>query len=360
MDFLVAKDDLHNCHLQETAPPEPKDGQALLEVVHFGLTANNITYAMFGEAMSYWGFFPADDPGWGRVPMWGFATVAASKHEQLEAGRRVYGYLPPSTGLLVTPARVSEDGFIDASAHRTELPGAYNSYRSTTTDPVYDAGREDQQMLLRPLFFTSYLLDDFLAEAALFGAPMAVISSASSKTSSGLAFLLSQREGIEVVGLTSSRSVEFVRGLDVYDHVVSYDELGELPPGRAVYVDMAGDAAVRQAVHEHYAGELAHSAVIGATHHDRMGSVPDELPGPRPTFFFAPDRVVKRSADWGTKGLEQRLAQAWKPYVEWTDGWLRVIHARGGEELQSTYLELLDGRIDPATAHVLTLQTAGA
>ena len=185
---------------------------------------------------------------------------------------------------------------------------------------------------------------------------MAVLSSASSKTASGLAFLLSQREGIEVVGLTSSRSADFVRGLGVYDHVVAYDQLDELPAGGAVYVDMAGDAAVRAGVHEHYGQELAHSAVIGATHHDRMGAVPDELPGPRPTFFFAPDRVVKRSEEWGVEGLEQRLAAAWHPYVAWTDQWLEVIHGQGPEALQNAYLNLLDGRIDPATAHVLTLK----
>jgi hypothetical protein len=109
-------------------------------------------------------------------------------------------------------------------------------------------------------------------------------------------------------------------------------------------------------VHSHFGDELAHSAVVGATHHDRMGEVPEGLPGPRPTFFFAPDRVTKRSADWGIDGLQARLAQAWGPYVAWTEGWLKVIHEAGGPALQRAYLELLDGRIDPATAHVLTLQ----
>jgi Protein of unknown function (DUF2855) len=87
-----------------------------------------------------------------------------------------------------------------------------------------------------------------------------------------------------------------------------------------------------------------------------MGAVPESLPGPRPTFFFAPDRVVKRTADWGREGLEQRLADAWRPYVEWTTGWLEVIHASGPQELERAYLELLDGRIDPSRAHVLSLR----
>jgi hypothetical protein len=354
MDFLVARDDLHRCRFEDSAPLEPANGEALLRVDAFGLSANNITYAMFGVAMSYWDFFPAQE-GWGRVPVWGFAEVSASEVPELEAGTRVFGYLPPSSELLVTPVHVGAHGFTDASAHRAALPGAYNRYAHTDADPLYDAEHEDEQMLLRPLFLTSYLIDDFLDDSNFFGAEMVVLSSASSKTASALAFQLSLREGIDVVGLTSPRSAEFARGLDVYDHVVSYDALDALPDGRAVYVDMAGDAELRSAVHGHYGEQLAHSAVVGATHHDRMGQVPDALPGPRPTFFFAPDRVSKRAKDWGADVLQQRMAEAWHPYVTWACGWLEVIHGHGADALQSAYLDLLDGRIDPARADVLSL-----
>ena len=355
MDFLVAKDDLHRCRLRESAAPALEDGQARLAVSAFGLTSNNITYAKFGEAMSYWEFFPTGEDGWGRVPMWGFAEVADSRVEQLAAGARVYGYLPPSSELVVAPVRADERGFIDSSAHRAELPAAYNGYLLSATDPVYDAAHEDEQMLLRPLFFTSWLIDDFLADAELFGAETIVLSSASSKTSSALAFLLSRRDGVDVVGLTSARAADFTGGLGVYDAVIAYDDLDALPRGRSVFVDMAGDAELRNAVHRHFGADLAHSAVVGATHHESMGGVPEALPGAPPTFFFAPDRVAKRRVDWGGAGLETRIAEDWKPYVEWTAGWLTVIHAQGLEALEQPYLELLDGRIDPAAAHVFTL-----
>ena len=354
MDFLVAKADLHSCRFEDAPALEPEPGQALLRVDAFGLTSNNITYAMFGEAMSYWSFFPAED-GWGRVPVWGFAEVSASAVPELETGTRLFGYLPPSTELLVTPAHVSAHGFTDASAHRAALPPAYNRYARADADPLYDAEHEDEQMLLRPLFLTSYLIDDFLADSDFFSADTVVLSSASSKTASALAFQLSLRQGVAVVGLTSSRSAEFARTLGVYDHVLAYDQLESLPQGRAVYVDMAGDAELRAGVHGHFRDELAHSAVVGATHHDRMGQVPDSLPGPRPTFFFAPDRVTKRAADWGADGLQRRMADAWHPYVAWACSWLEVIHVHGRDAVQSAYLDLLDGRIDPAKAHVLSL-----
>ncbi len=41
--------------------------------------------------------------------------------------------------------------------------------------------------------------------------------------------------------------------------------------------------------------------------------------------------------------------------MEWTDGWLRVIEGEGPDALRDAYLELLDGRVDPSTAHVLSL-----
>ncbi|HEY1449765.1 MAG TPA: DUF2855 family protein [Solirubrobacteraceae bacterium] len=354
MDFLIAKDDLHRFRTEDGPPPELVAGQALLRVDRFGLSANNITYAMFGEGMSYWKFFPAEE-GWGRMPVWGFAEVVQSEIEQLQPGIRVYGYLPPSSELVVRPTRVDERGFTDASPHRANLPAAYNGYVRTDADPIYAPDTEDLQMLLRPLFFTSYLIDDFLDDASLFGASTAVLSSASSKTANGLAFLLSRREGVEVVGLTSERSADFTTSLGVYDKVVTYEEIGSLAETPAVYVDMAGDAQVRSDVHRHFGDALTHSAVVGATHHDRMGAVPDSLPGPPPTFFFAPDRVAKRSTEWGRDGLETRIAEAWTPYVEWCAGWLEVRRGEGPDALQRAYLDLLDGRIDPAKADVLSL-----
>ena len=337
----------------DSPPSELEPGQARLAVDTFGLTSNNITYAKFGDAMSYWDFFPAEQ-GWGRMPVWGFAEVADSRQDGLEVGARVYGYLPPSTDLVVTPARVNARGFLDASPHRSALPAAYNAYLRTDCDPGYDARHEDQQMLLRPLFFTSYLIDDFLDDSGL-GANAVVLSSASSKTASGLAFMLSRRDGAEVIGLTSPRSAEFARGLGVYDEVVAYEDVGSLPERPTVYVDMAGDAELRAAVHDRYGQALAHSAVVGATHHDRMGEVPASLPGPRPQFFFAPDRAAKRTKEWGREGLERRLTDAWDPYLEWTTGWLEVIHEGGPDAVERTYLDLLDGRIDPARAHVMSM-----
>ena len=52
------------------------------------------------------------------------------------------------------------------------------------------------------------------------------------------------------VGLTSERNRAFVEGLALYDTVLSYDELADVPSQPTVFVDMAGSSAVRRAVHE--------------------------------------------------------------------------------------------------------------
>jgi hypothetical protein len=353
-DFLVRRGDLRECRIAESAEPELGPGQALLRVDTFGMTANNVTYAVMGEAMSYWDFFPAPE-GWGRVPMWGFAEVERSEAGGVEAGTRLYGYLPPSSQLLVTPAEADERGFLDGSPHRAALPSAYHRYLATGHDPFYRADTEDIQLLLRPLFFTSFLIDDQLAEEGLTGRGPVVISSASSKTAIAAAFLLAQRDGVELVGLTSPRSAEFVAGLGIYGRCLSYEEIDSLGPGPATFVDVAGDATVRHAVHSHFGEELGHSMAVGVTHWEDLGAGEGELPGPQPSFFFAPDRVVKRSADWGRAELEKRVADAWHPFCDWAGGWLEVIREKGFEGVQSAYLDVLEGRVDPRTAHVISL-----
>ena len=355
MDFLVKLDDLHSCRVADGRIAELGPGQASLEIDSFGLTTNNITYAVFGDAMSYWSFFPAEE-GWGRVPVWGFADVADPGDTDLEEGRRIFGYFPPSNQLVVTPNRIDARGFVDASPHRASLPSAYNSYALVDGLPLYEQRFEEQQMLLWPLFFTSFLIDDFLGAEELFGAGTAIVSSASSKTALSAAFLLGRREGIDVVGLTSPSNVEFVEGLDTYDRVIAYPDVTSLPKAPAVYVDIAGDADVRAAVHGHFGDELRHSAVVGATHWEAPApETAEPLPGPRPEFFFAPDHMRRRSADWGRDELDRRVAHAWRPCVEWSTGWLKIVRGEGPQAVEAAYLELLDGRTDPSVGHVLSL-----
>ncbi|AEV74939.1 Protein of unknown function (DUF2855) [Mycolicibacterium rhodesiae NBB3] len=355
MDFELNRTDLHDTRFVAAEPPELADGEALLRIDSFGLTANNITYAVFGDAMRYWDFFPASDPGWGKLNVWGYAHVEDSGNSGVREGMRVYGYLPCASRLVVVPSRITEKGFTDASPHRANLPSAYQGYRDIETDPVYSPDQENEHILFFPLFFTSFLIDDFLADENFFSADTVVISSASSKTAIIAAYLLAKRDAIEVVGLTSAGNREFVEGLDIYDSVGLYDSVSELPGERAVYVDISGDGAVRSDVHAHYGDRLTHSSTVGATHWTQMAPGAGELAGPSPVFFFAPDRITKRGNDWGTAELDRRVAESWAPFAQWAAGWLRVERISTEEEIQTAYLELLDGKVDPASGIVVRL-----
>ena len=355
MDFELHRKDLHQTRFVHGDPPSPEDGQALLRVDSFGLTSNNITYAVLGEAMKYWDFFPASNPDWGKLNVWGYATVEESRHPDLATGTRVYGYLPCGSHLLVRPDQVNDRRFVDAAPHRANLPSVYQGYRNIDTDPFYSAEHEATHLIFFPLFFTSFLIDDFLADENFFDADTVVISSASAKTALIAAYLLAKRDGIATVGLTSAGNKEFVEGLHVYDSVLLYDDIPSLPGERAVYVDISGSGTVRTRVHDHYGDRLAHSAAVGVTHWTEMGSGAGELKGPQPVLFFAPDRITKRSADWDAARLDQNLAEAWRPFAAWSSNWLRVEHISSEDDIQRVYLELLDGKVDPAAGSIVEL-----
>jgi hypothetical protein len=287
--------------------------------------------------------------------VWGYAHVEDSRHPALAQGTRVYGYFPCASHLLVVPDRVNDKGFVDAAPHRAGLPSAYQGYRDVGNDPVYSANFEAEHILFFPLFFTSFLIDDFLADEDFFGADTIVISSASSKTAIIAAYLLAKREGIDVVGLTSAGNRAFVEGLNVYDSVYLYDDVSELPGERAVYVDISGDGAVRTALHARFGDRHAHSATVGATHRTQMTEGAGELAGPQPVFFFAPDRITKRGAGWGTAKLDENVAEAWTPFAAWASDWLRVERVSSEDDIQRAYLELLDGKVDPTAGTVVQL-----
>ena len=240
-------------------------------------------------------------------------------------GERVYGYLPMSSHLVVTPTRIAEDGFVDSTAHRSGLPAAYNQYQRVAGISDYDPAREREYAILRPLFVTSFLIDDWLDDNDTFGARSVVLASASSKTALGLAFLLSSRDGSRSSASPRAGNAEFVGSVGYYDRVVTYDDIDSLPADvPSVFVDMAGGRPrARRRAHGTSPDALQHSCFVGITHwEDERPS--GEVPGPTPTFFFAPDQLAKRRADWGPGGVESRIERAWSGFLTSVDAWLTI------------------------------------
>jgi hypothetical protein len=139
------------------------------------------------------------------------------------------------------------------------------------------------------------MLDDYchlggLSGIPFFGATTIVLTSASSKTAFSLAFILKQR-GIEVIGLTSPKNVQFCENLDLYDSVVTYDQVNTLnPDSKTVVVDMAGSLAVELDLDKHLGKNLMRNIGVGLTHNTAMSGrkiLSDHANEVR-EFFFAP------------------------------------------------------------------------
>jgi len=338
------------------APADLRAGQVLFRVDRFAFTANNVSYALAGDLLRYWDFFPTRE-GFGRIPAMGFGDVIASRHPAVAEGTRCFGFYPMSRYLVIEPSHASAAQIVDGVAHRKGLAPAYNQYSPVKTDALYTASREDPLMLMRGLFLTSFLAEDFLAESKLYGARQLLITSASSKTAIALAFVTAQRGEAKAVGLTSPGNLDFVKQLGFYDEVRSYDDIASLrAQDPAVLVDMAGDAGLNDALHRHFGEALRYHCSIGATHWEARATGSEEtLPGARPAFFFAPAQIQKRSQDWGPEGLQARLGGAWSAFCDASDAWLRVVRGYGREAVKQIYLDTLAGRTRPTQGHVISL-----
>lgn len=361
--FLVDRERFSDTQLHSVAAPQTgtlKPGQVLMKVDRFSLTANNISYAATGNALRYWDFFPAGE-GMGIIPVWGFADVIVSRCEGIAAGERFYGYYPMSTHLVVEPAQVGLGSFVDGVEHRQVLSVIYNQYLRCSADPLYQADAEALQMLLRPLFTTSFLLDDFFEDNQFFDATTLVLTSASSKTAAGMAFCLHRNRQdrshkYEIVGLTSEANRTFVEGLGCYDRVLTYEQIEELDAATpTAIVDFAGNGPVLKRLHAHLDERLRYSCLVGASHWDQRGNTRKELAGPAPILFFAPTQAEKRLSEWGAASFQQRLARQWHQFTAFAQGWISIDERLGTDTLELVYQDVLAGRFEPSAGYILSL-----
>ncbi|MGH2806922.1 MAG: DUF2855 family protein [Actinomycetota bacterium] len=358
VDLLVRRDDLRDVKL--VSAPDPDEialdpGGVLLRIEKFGFTANNITYATFGDAMRYWDFFPGPD-GYGRVPVWGYAEVIRSSHDDIAVGERVFGYLPMSAYLVVHADKVTPAGFVDGSPHRAELPAVYQRLVRLAGDPTHQPDLEDLQAIWRPLYMTSFGAADFLADNGLYGAEAVVFSSASSKTALGTAFLLARDRpsGCRVVGLTSQGNAEFCRTVGYYDDVVTYDNVETLPSGtRVVYVDLAGNPSLIERLRAHLGDDLKKVVLIGATQWEQVPSG-GGLAGDA-EFFFLPPWMEKRREEWGPREFGARYSDAWQAFLPSVKGWMGIVHAEGPTATEGAYRAVLEGKSAPDEGLILSL-----
>jgi NADPH:quinone reductase-like Zn-dependent oxidoreductase len=341
-----------NTRLVETADTELAPDQVRLEIEFYALTANNITYAQFGDMLAYWDFFPVSAE-WGNVPCMGYGRVTESNVDRIEVGQRFYGWWPMATSVDIT-ATPTEGGFRDDGPHRAPHAAVYRGFSRTDLDPLATTPDDEQRHpLLRGLFTTGFLADAFFAADHYRGAEQAIVLSASSKT--GIAYAAAAKASgmVRVIGVTSAANVDFVRGLGVYDDVFTYDEVGQVAQVPSVVVDMAGNGAAVAAVHRALGDLIAYSMVIGKSHHDAAPAMVDA--GPAPEMFFAPGAVADRIAEWGHEGYVERMRGATAEFLAASRGWLSIDERHGPPAAQQAWAELHAGEVRPDTGLIVSM-----
>ncbi len=333
------------------------EGEVRLAVERFALTSNNVTYAVLGDVLDYWRFFPTGDVGLGIVPAWGFSRVIESKVEGVEVGERLYGLVPMVTSFVIRPGHVDATSVLDASPHRKGLAAAYQRSLRVAMDDLHDESTGDLELLLRPLFSTAFLLDDQISDPAGPHADTVVVTSASSKTAVALAHLLGERENVRVIGLTSMGKVDLVRSWGLYDEVAGYrfihDVLTAAPLGWTQLVDFAGRPGIVADVHHAVGRDLSASHVVGITHHGALGTKAPPLPGPKPTTFFAPDRGAELAKHIGRDVMASRVADAWRGFVPRAAAMLSIRQVDGLEAAGADWKRFVVGKVDASEGVVV-------
>lgn len=354
-EMLVRRDAIDQLAINETLAPEPGAGDVVLQIEAIAITANTVTYAVVGATVGYWNFFPAPE-GWGVVPAWGFARVVASRCPEIAVGERVYGFLPMASHLIVTPGRIGAGLFRDMAPHRQPMSAVYNQYRRLGAGLPATPEREALRMLFEPLFLTSFLIEDALRRAAFHGGTSVVLTSASSKTALGTAYVLRERSpGVQRIGLTSPANLAFVEGTGLYDQVLAYDAFDALAPaGPSVVIDFAGDAAVLDAVYAQLAGRIAQGLRVGVTHHDARPTAVVPLE-PKPVWFFAPDAATTLIGEIGQDAFNLAVAAQWDGFVELAAGLVRVVEEQGIDAVQRIWRLQVAGQAKPDTGYCIRL-----
>lgn len=330
------------------------DGDVLVKVDAFAITANNVTYGVVGDRLGYWKFFPVVEDGWGIVPVWGVGIVEQSTRDDINVGERLYGYWPMASHAILTPAKVSDARFFDGAPHRAELAAVYNNYTRLQNEAGYDPDFDKYRMTLLPLYATSYCLYDFFLDNDWFGAEQIIIPSASSKTAIGTAYAIAEDERkMPLIAITSDRNLATVNALDLYDEVVTYDTVNKINSSiPSALIDMSGNGGIISSLHKILGSEMKYTSMVGVTHFDANKMGPDYI-ADRSQMFFAPGHIAKRAKEWGRGEFERKAHAFWLRTANQSRSWLTIRTGEGSDDVITAWSEVYAGKTPPSDAWVV-------
>ena len=330
---------------------EPGPGQIALKGEAFGLSSNNVTYALLGDVLGHWRPFPAE-AGWGRVPAWGVARVTGGDPTLAPVGARLVGYLPMATQFLLTGTPTAT-GLDVTSPERAEMLPMYRRMRRIDSDPTWYEDFVGVEVQLLPIVPPAALLSWDLLNLE---PSQVVISSASSKTSLALGRML-RTDGTRTIGITGAARAVDVAATGAFDEVVAYDRIRTVRGVKGtVYVDISGDPAITLAAHAHFGPALSHSVAVGGSHRAAAdGAVPPavDLPGPAPVRFHVGQREIDLTVELGEAAVQRRIAETRAALVSWAATWLPLEVTTGLDEAQEAWRRVARGDLLGLTAVVV-------
>lgn len=349
----IDKSNIFNTNIKSSKIPAIIDGEILLKIERFALTTNNITYAVTGEQLKYWDFFSHDNDQ-GIIPCWGFATVSASKNSNILEGEKIYGYFPMSNYIKIKAGKINDFSFMDMAEHRISMAPIYNTYNRLGEKIKYPEDVQDYVPIIQPLFATSFLNYQFINSESFFNADNIIITSASSKTALGLAFMLHKNKETDkkkIIGLTSTKNMDFVKSTGFYDEVYAYDEvLEKITIHPSIVVDMAGNGALLTKLYKHLGEDLKFISKIGLTDWT-AASLEDRIPVAK--FFFAPTAAKVFFEKHGSKHANTMIVKELFHFIAIAKAWIEIEYLESYTALETKYLEILKGTVDPSKGYIL-------
>lgn len=256
-----------------------------------------------------------------------------------------------SSYLIVKPENIKPFGFIDGTTHRKPLPPIYNFYAKKPES--FSDVEKGYYSIIKPLFTTAFLNYLFLEEENFFEAEQILLTSASSKTALGIAYMLfsnKEQHGKKIIGLTSSKNKVFLQETGLYDQIFSYDELDNIPSLKTTMVDLGGNIELLLKINNQLNEHLRFTSLIGLADWKSAG---DMKQVPNSKFFFAPDYATKLFQKLGPDVANEQINKTQENFTELAQNWidLKFVHFEAG--IKDLYLNMLDGKVDPSKGYVV-------
>lgn len=363
--------------LRKTEVRELKEGEVLIYVEKFAMTAATLGYLMKGFTRSfsaYHNFFPWDEEGLYRSGTYGFARVRESKHPKVQEGTRLYGFLPLAEYTIETvdqaiPPRDGEPGFIDFRREKVNFElRHFNEYEVVPENLGDDAWTEDYRMTFKEAYTSAYYIDEqLMCDCGMINA--CVISCASSKIAVALAYCLSMRvddcdlrmqKMRNIVGLTTPEHAEFVKSTGLYTEVILYDEIpNKLPNKTVVFVDIKYDGELTQKIIGKMGPSLMYTLVVGPpTFQKKVQNQIFDVKSREKIFNAGEWREKRTMANEVIKtGRDERLVWSYKSFIDRCQKLYTLKQVRGPQAMLETLKSFHENTLIPSEVLVCSLSS---